>query len=277
MRKMSRVVVVAFLVACGLLSAPAVETLLARAAAFVEITADLTDQATPISGAELQIATAADAALIVTTILPDLSTPSISDNQDNVWETVITQDGSGHRLLLWVKCDTSAATYQITLTSAGANMLVTYAAEYSGTDTTSCIQDSGGGQSASQSSPIDGADVDPTTAAMIVGAGVSVVDLNADTGTTSREEAASSTTINLNFAEKAAASAGTYDLDWTFAGTNATLNIVAAIGEAGGGASTPLRGIINNPGSGLDYRLSTQGRPWQPVKLRQLKKAIGRR
>jgi hypothetical protein len=221
--------------------------------AFVEITADDVDDADPNN--DITITTAADRALVVISIIGNLSTPTIADDQDNVWETVITQDGSGHRLLMWVKCDTVAATYTITLDSAAQTFLVTYAAEYSGTDLTSCVQDSGGGESASQSSPIDGADVDPTTAALIVGAGVSTVDLNADTGTTTREEGASSTTINLNFADKRAATAGTFDLDWTFTGTNATLNIVAAIGEDGGAAPSFVPGIINNPVRGGGVRL----------------------
>ena len=78
--------------------------------AFDEVVSETNQTSDPDT---IQITADADDTLIICTLLADLTTPVITDDQDNVWETSVTQDGSGHRIVCAVKCDASAATYTV--------------------------------------------------------------------------------------------------------------------------------------------------------------------
>jgi hypothetical protein len=198
----------------------------------------------------IQITADADDTLVLCTVLDGLGTPTITDDQDNVWETSIVQDGSGHRLVCAVKCDASSATYTVTINPPGGqDMVVTHLVEYSGGDTTSCVQNSASSESASDSSPLTGATVTSTDVALIFGIGVSSVDLTMTTGA-SRDDATSATSIRTNIGDLRATSATTWNTEWTFSGTAPTLNMVIAIGEAGGGGGpTTPAAIFSTPTS----------------------------
>jgi len=193
----------------------------------------------------IAIAADADDTLILCTVLGELATPTISDDQDNVWETTVTQSGSGHRIACAVKCDAVTGTTTVTVDPpAGQDMLVTHLLEYSGGDTTSCVQNSAGSETASDTSPLTGATVTSTDTALIFAAAVSVVDLTMTTGT-SQAEGDSASTIRLNVGDLRATSASTWNAVWTFSGTQPSLNLAIAIGEAAGGApASPLPSII---------------------------------
>ena len=196
----------------------------------------------------IQITADADDTLIICTLLADLTTPTISDDQDNVWETSVTQDGSGHRIVCAVKCDASAATYTVSLDpGAGQDMLVNHLLEYSGGDTTSCVQNSAGSETASDPTPLTGATVTSTDTALIFAAGVSSADLTMSTGTSQAEGTFGG--VFLNVGDLRATSATTWNAEWTFSGTAPTLNLAIAIGEAAGGAPSFPGAILTSPTS----------------------------
>ena len=213
--------------------------------AFDEAATTVIDDATPMT---IGLTADADDTLVVCTIVGNLSTPTISDDQDNVWETVVTQDGSGHRISCWVKCDASAAAYVVELVDVGETFLVTTMLEYSGGDTTSCIQNSAGNENTADTSPFTGPTVTSTSTALILGVGGASGDLTMSDGT-ERDSGSSVSSIRMSVGDKRATSASTWNTEWTFSGTIVTVGMAIAIGEAAGGAPSVPAAIFSTPTS----------------------------
>ncbi len=209
--------------------------------AFDEADTPLTNQ-TDI--ANMTLTADADDTLVVCTVIGEIATPTISDNQDNVWETSITQSGSGHQITCGVKCDASAAAYTVEVNApAGQVLIVTLMHEYSGNDTTSCVQNSAGGETASDTSPLTGATVTSSTAALAMGVAVSTAALTMTTGTNRSNDSFGG--IQMFMGDHRLASATTGNAVWTFSGTVPSINIGIAIGEgAGGSPPSPLPALV---------------------------------
>lgn len=235
--------------ACAVLFAAVSVVVLFADYSFVSAPTVVTTDLTPFH--ITNVPTADDLHLIAVVKLGVQSAATIISDQSDTYETPNNVLALGSSLNTWVACDAVGGSTEHEITDAGATASVIVAPVFRGTTNSGCIDDAptGASNASITGAPFTGVTITATGPALMIGclATTAVPTVTSSGAVSETNMSGNDGTIFLNCAHRRASGAGTYAFTWTFAGSQATFDIGYAISETGGGASSFIPAIINQP------------------------------